>query len=223
MSRKGFETDRFETSEGALDITFIGHGTLMLDHEGTVVHLDPVSREADYSSLPKADVILITHAHVDHLDKAAIRQIRKRDTVLIGNPSSIEELGGGEALENGATREVRGISIQAIAAYNTSPERKVFHPKGRDNGYVLTIGGVRVYVAGDTELTPEMAELDGIDVALLPMNQPYTMSPEQVAEAAMAVQPKVLYPYHFGETQTDTLLDLLPAERGVEVRIRSMA
>lgn len=207
---------------GELRITFIGHGTLMLDWKGWIIHVDPVGREADYTKLPKADLVLVTHEHSDHLDPEAIARIRKEGTRVIANPAAAKAVPGAEALRNGESMAVNGVEIAAVAAYNTTAGRDRFHPKGRDNGYVLDFGGQRVYIAGDTEVTPEMLSLKDIAVAFLPMNQPYTMTPEQVAQAARALRPRMLYPYHYGETDTALLQALLKDLPKVEVRIRDL-
>jgi L-ascorbate metabolism protein UlaG (beta-lactamase superfamily) len=214
-------TDSFPVQGGSLKITFLGHGTLMLDCNGWIIHVDPVSAEADYAALPPADLVLVTHEHGDHLDAAAVARITRPGTVIVANPASAGRLRGAVALRNGESTTVDSVKIEALPAYNTSPGRERFHPKGRDNGYLLTIGGKRVYIAGDTEETPEMRALKNIDIAFLPMNQPYTMTPEQVAKAARAFKPRVLYPYHTGETDTAQLAALLEG-KGVEVRIRSL-
>jgi L-ascorbate metabolism protein UlaG (beta-lactamase superfamily) len=214
-------TDSFPVQGGSLKITFLGHGTLMLDYKGWIIHVDPVSAEADYAALPPADLVLVTHEHGDHLDAAAVARITRPGTVIVANPASAGRLRGAVALRNGESTTVDSVKIEALPAYNTSPGRERFHPKGRDNGYLLTIGGKRVYIAGDTEETPEMRALKNIDIAFLPMNQPYTMTPEQVAKAARAFKPRVLYPYHTGETDTAQLAALLEG-KGVEVRIRSL-
>jgi L-ascorbate metabolism protein UlaG (beta-lactamase superfamily) len=219
---EGFETDVFDTDAGRLEITFIGHGTLMFRFKDLVIHVDPVSREADYSELPEADLILVTHEHRDHLDAAAIAEISKSNTVLLGNGAAVDQLGSGTAMANGATETVLGIRIEAVPAYNTSPGRTQFHPKGRDNGYILSFGKTRVYVAGDTEDTPEMKALTDIGIAFLPMNQPYTMTPEQVAGAARAFAPEFLYPYHYGDTNPQELVDRLADRDDIEVRIRKL-
>ncbi|MFB3854659.1 MAG: MBL fold metallo-hydrolase [Vicinamibacterales bacterium] len=213
-----FETDTFPTSSGELRITFIGHGTLMFEHAGKVIHVDPVSQYANYASLPKADVVLVTHTHGDHLDPKALEAVRKAGTLLIGNASSASKVAGMEAMKNGDERVAAGVRVGAVPAYNVS---KPFHPKGDGNGYVITFGDKRVYVAGDTENIPEMAALQKIDVAFLPMNLPYTMTPEMVAEAAKSFSPKVLYPYHYGSSDTSKLRALL-ADSGIEVRVRNL-
>ena len=222
VGAEDFEVDTFETDGGELNITFIGHGTLMLQYNDLYIHVDPVSGEADYAKLPDADLILITHHHQDHLDKKAIEQIKMDRTVIILTEQSSRDLPGNVVMKNGDVRSVMGMKIEAVPAYNTSADRTRFHPKGRDNGYVLTLGGLRVYIAGDSEDTPEMRRLENIDIAFLPMNLPYTMTPQQVAAAAKAFKPGVLYPYHFGETDTSELVRLLQNENELEVRIRQL-
>jgi len=216
------ETDIFKLKDGTLKITFIGHGTLMLDWNGFIIHVDPIQREADYTSLQKAELILITHEHGDHLDPAAISMIKKQGTMIIANESSAKRLSGAEIMKNGEQKTAGGIKIEAIPAYNTTAGREHFHPKGRDNGYILSFGSERLYIAGDTEDTPEMKALKNISIAFLPMNQPYTMTSEQVADAAKTFRPKVLYPYHYGDTDPERLKVLLKNEPDIEVRIRDM-
>ena len=219
-----FEQDIIKTSAGDLKITFIGHGTLMFTFGGNIIHVDPVSREADYTDMPKADLILITHEHGDHLDTKAIEILRKNGTQLVLTKACAERVAGLIML-NGDTKTVQDFRIEAVPAYNIVHMRSAgnpFHPKGRGNGYIITFGDKRVYVAGDTENTPEMKQLKNIDVAFLPMNLPYTMTPEMVADAAKAFKPKILYPYHYGQTDPNKLVDLLKVSEGIEVRIRNM-
>lgn len=221
----GFETDTIDTSAGALEITFIGHGTLMMTVGGKTIHIDPWTRLADYTKLPKADLILITHDHRDHLDPLAIDKVRTPATKLVTTAKCASRLDGAAVIKNGQVKTVAGFTIQAVAAYNLIHMRgsgQPYHVKGIGNGYIITIGEKRIYIAGDTENTPEMKTLSKIDIALLPMNLPYTMTPEMVADAARAFRPKILYPYHYGQTDPLTLKKLLEAEKDIEVRIRPM-
>ncbi len=220
-----FEEDCIQTSAGELKMTFIGHGTLIFTFGGKVFHVDPYSRLADYATLPKADVILITHSHGDHFDPKAIAAARKQGTTVVLTEQAAAEMPGGTVMKNGQTLTVAGIRIQAVPAYNVAHKRPTgepFHPRGEGNGYVLAFGATGVYVAGDTEDVPEMKELKDIAVAFLPVNLPYTMSPEMAARAAKAFRPKMLYPYHYGETDLAELSRLLAGEKGIEVRIRRM-
>jgi L-ascorbate metabolism protein UlaG (beta-lactamase superfamily) len=218
-AQSNFQTDKLKTSGGDLTMTFIGHGTLRFEYSGKVIDVDPVSSYTDYSKLPKADLILVTHEHGDHLDQKAIQAISTPSTTVIVNAGSAKTLPNAAIMKNGDTQTVAGIKIDAVPAYN--PEKQ-FHPKGNGNGYLLTFGDKRVYVAGDTENAPEIKALKNIDVAFLPMNQPFTMTPEQVADVAKAMQPKALYPYHYSNTDPNQVVNLLKDEKGIEVRIRNL-
>ncbi len=220
-----FEEDIIKTSAGDLKITFVGHGTLMFTFGRKVIHVDPVSREADYAQMPKADVILVTHEHGDHLDAGAIAKVRKDGTEIILPESCAPAVPGATVMKNGDVRTVGGLKTEAVPAYNIVHKRdsgQPFHPRGVGNGYIIAFGGTRVYVAADTENTPEMKALKDIDVAFLPMNLPYTMTPEMVADAAKAFRPRILYPYHYGQTDTSELVRLLADRDDIEVRIRQM-
>ena len=224
-AQDAMEKDVIETEAGGLEITFIGHGSLMMAFGGKVIHVDPYAGAADYAKLPKADLVLLTHGHPDHLDPAALRSVRSAGTAVLLPQACAGKVAGGTVMTNGDVRTVLGIRVEAVPAYNLVHKRddgRLFHPKGEGNGYVLTFGGKRVYVAGDTENTPEMKALERIDIAFLPMNLPYTMTPEMVADAAGAFKPKVLYPYHYGDTDPARLVDLLKGAPGIEVRVRRM-
>jgi len=225
FSQELFEKDVIKTAAGDLEITFIGHASLMLKFNNKILYADPFGKLADYAKLPKADMILITHEHPDHLDVGAIEQIRTKDTTLVLTEASAQKIQNGMIMKNGDVKSILGINVEAIPAYNIVQKREngqPYHPKGQGNGYVLTFGDKRIYIAGDTENTPEMKALKQIDYAFLPMNLPYTMTPEMVADAAKGFKPKVLYPYHYGDTDVSRIVDLLKNEPGIEVRIRKM-
>ena len=187
-SASNFASDSFKTKSGKeLIITLIKHGSLMLTYDNHSIQVDPVSEYADYTTFPKADIILITHEHGDHLDPKAIQAVEKSGTEIIAN----------------------------------EPGRDKYHPRHRDNGYILTFDGLRVYIAGDTEDIPEMKGLKDIDIAFLPVNQPYTMTVPQAAKAAKMFSPKILYPYHYGDTKIGELKDALKGS-GIDVRIREL-
>jgi L-ascorbate metabolism protein UlaG (beta-lactamase superfamily) len=218
-------SDTIKTAQGHLVISFLGHSSLMMSWNGRTIHSDPVSSEADYAKLPKADIILISHDHDDHLDLKAVAHAQTAATKIVGNPDVAKQIPQTIVMRNGDKQIVDGLLIEAVPAYNmvhmASPG-KPFHPKGVGNGYVVSFGDLRLYLAGDTESTPEMKQLQNIDIAFLPMNLPYTMTPEMVADAACAFQPKILYPYHQGETDLSKLVALLKDEQGIDVRIRQM-
>ncbi|MCK9212264.1 MAG: MBL fold metallo-hydrolase [Ignavibacteriaceae bacterium] len=224
-AQNNFQTDIIKTSAGDLKITFIGHASLIFEFKNMIIHIDPVSKYADYSKLPKADLILITHEHYDHLDSKAIELIKKDGTKLFCNEVSLPTAAGGSVLKNGETVSYKGIKISAVPAYNIVNKREngeAFHPKGIGNGYVLTFANVKIYIAGDTENISEMKNLKGIDFAFLPMNLPYTMTPAMIADAVKLFNPKILYPYHTGNTDVNELVKLLKNKKDCEVRIRKM-
>jgi len=224
-AKSKFEEDVIKTETGDLNITFVGHGTLVFAYKGRIIHVDPWTRLADYSTMPKADLILITHEHFDHLDIKALNILRKKQTTVILTKACEANVTGGVVMKNGDANTVDGLKVEAVPAYNIvhkRPDGTPFHPKGKGNGYVVTFDKTRVYIAGDTENVPEMKDLKDIDIAFLPMNLPYTMTPEMVFDAARAFQPKILYPYHYGQTDPNTLVNLLKDSKNIEVRIRKM-
>ena len=229
MTTKGYsqetpDYDKISTTAGNVVMNFIGHGSLMFRLDTFTIYIDPVSSSGNYKNLPRADLILITHEHYDHLDIKLIAELKKEGTLVFTNIKSTEQIGWAMAMKPGDRQEVNSILIEAVPAYNIVNMRspgQPFHPKGSGLGYILTIGGKRFYIAGDTENTPEMKALTDIEVAFLPMNLPYTMTPEMVADAARAFKPRILYPYHYGETNTDEIVNLLKGS-GIEVRIRNL-
>jgi L-ascorbate metabolism protein UlaG (beta-lactamase superfamily) len=216
--------DKINTSAGVVEVNFIGHGSLMFRVNGFTIFIDPVQSTGRYDLFPKADIILVTHEHGDHLDVKLINEIKKPGTLVFCNENSKSKIPWAMSMKAGERQEINNIIIEAVPAYNivneSSPGRP-FHPKGAGLGYILKIGGKRFYIAGDTENTPEMKALRNIDIAFLPMNLPYTMTPEMVSDAARAFKPKILYPYHFGETNTEEIIKLLK-DTDIEVRIRNL-
>ena len=218
------QTDTLYTQSGKeLIITPIKHASMRIQFDGNEIEIDPVTQlppVTDYATYPKADYIFVTHEHFDHCDKTAVQQLTSDGTVVIANANAAKIIGTGEVMKNGESKDLGIIKVEAVPAYNNSPDKLQFHPKGRDNGYILTIDGLRLYIAGDTEDIEEMAAIKDIDVAFLPCNLPYTMTPEQCAKAARTFVPKILYPYHFSDTKIERVAELLEGS-GIEVRIRN--
>ncbi len=226
---KSYPFDEIATPDGrTLRLTFFAHASIAIEYDGRHIYVDPVAQHADYASLPKADIILVTHSHYDHFDMAAIDALSKESTAIVCDKTSAESFAGDcyTMLPGTTARPAEGIAVDAVAAYNTSPEQLQFHPKEREDcGYVLTLGGCRIYISGDTEPTPEMLALRDIDIAFLCANQPYTMKPEQVRQAVEAIRPKILYPYHFGQVDHPTDVEALKEMLSplTEVRLRPLA
>jgi L-ascorbate metabolism protein UlaG (beta-lactamase superfamily) len=211
--------DTEPTEDGPLTIRPLTHGSVLLEWNERAVYIDP-SGTYDWASLRKADLILITHEHGDHASPATVAKIRKAETQIVANAAAARQFPGATVMKNGDEMELLGIGIEAVPAYNAV--RKTYHPKGRDNGYVLTFADVRVYLAGDTEAVPEMADLEDIDIAFLPINLPYTMAPKEAAGAARLFKPRILYPYHQGTSDPEDVKELLADLEGTEVRIREL-
>ena len=225
ITKDTYEVDTFKTKSGkTVKMYALVHASIRIVYDGKEFEIDPVSKlgnkTIDYTAMPKADYILVTHEHGDHLDKKAIEQLTSQSTQLITNKRCADILEKGDVMHNGDNTKISdGIKLEAVPAYNYSEGRTQFHPKGRDNGYVLTLDGLRIYIAGDTEDIEEMASIKDIDIAFMPCNQPYTMTTEQLVKAAKRVKPKVLFPYHYGQTNVSTLPSQLKSE-GIDVRIR---
>ena len=219
-----YEVDVFKTKSGkTVKFHALVHASIRMEYDGKEIEIDPVTKlgnkAIDLSAMPKADYIFLTHEHGDHFDKEALKQLTGSKTQLITNKRCAEMLGYGEIMANGQSATISDIKVEAVPAYNYSEGRTQFHPKGRDNGYILTIDGLRIYIAGDTEDIPEMQNIKNIDIAFMPCNQPYTMTTEQLVKAAKMVMPKVLFPYHYGQTDVKGIPTQLK-ECGIEVRIR---
>jgi L-ascorbate metabolism protein UlaG (beta-lactamase superfamily) len=213
-------TASFKTAKGELKLTAIRHASFMLEAGGQVLHCDPWS-QGNYTGVPQADLILITDTHGDHLDLKALALVRKAPSIIIASPDAAAKIEGARAMKNGESTQAGPWQIEAVPMYNVKrgqSERQVFHLKGRGNGYIITYAGFRLYNAGDTEGTPEMRALENIDVALIPMNLPYTMQPEEAAEAVKAFKPKVAIPFHYRGADLAVFEQAL-AGTGVEARI----
>jgi L-ascorbate metabolism protein UlaG (beta-lactamase superfamily) len=215
-------SDTLDTSAGPVSVTPIVHGTLALGFKGKTWVVDPWS-QAPEGSLPKADVVLLTHVHQDHFDPKGIAAVRRDDTVFVAPEVVAKQLGAAKVLANGKKLRLHGVEIEAVPMYNLErgPEPgKLFHDKGRGNGYLLGFGDKTVYVSGDTECTPEMKALKGVDLAFVCMNLPYTMPPGEAAECVKAFEPSVVIPYHYRGSNRLEFERALASVDGVEVRLR---
>lgn len=222
------QADVVETSKGPLKITPLYHGSVMLEFGGKIIHVDPWG-QADYSGLPQADLIVITHTHADHMDAALLKTLRKEGTTLVGPPAVTDTLNGTvgdtDAISNGEKKTFMGVEIEAVPMYNLklgSGPGKPYHHKGIGNGYVLSFGDTRVYFSGDTECVPEMKALKNITIAFVAMNPPRTMPPAEAAACVAAFQPKIVYPYHYRGQNTQEFADALKGSPGIEVRLRKL-
>jgi L-ascorbate metabolism protein UlaG (beta-lactamase superfamily) len=219
------KVDEFTTKSGKkVTFTCIKHASIEINYNGTEIQIDPVGfgvqPTTDYNQFPKANIILITHEHKDHFDREAIACVRTPATSIYSNTAVYNMFRNSIPLKNGdSIVYAPDIKIEAVPAYNYTEGRTQFHPQGRDNGYILTLDGLRIYIAGDTEDIPEMEAIKDIDIAFLPCNQPYTMTVDQLVKAAKTIKPKVLFPYHYSQTPiSQTVMKL--AGSGIEVRIR---
>ena len=218
------KSDTFKAPSGkTVTINHIKHASIHIEFDGCNIYIDPVGNlepKTNFSLFPKANIVLVTHEHFDHYDNLAIGRLSSPATTVYSNKSVNGMLHRGLVMQNGDSIVYNAhIKIWAVPAYNTTEGRDKYHPQGRDNGYILSLDGFRIYIAGDTEDIPEMADLKDIDVAFLPCNQPYTMTVDQLVRVASLIQPKVLFPYHFSETPVNQIV-MKMAGKGVDVRIR---
>ena len=219
----------FDTGNGELTITPVSHASFVMRTPGGTIYVDPVGEASAYEGQPPADLILITHEHGDHFSAETLAAVAGGDVPLITNPAVHGMLADdlkarATAIGNGESTEALGYAIDAVPAYNITEERLNFHPKGRDNGYVVNVGDFRVYVSGDTEAHDEMRALEDIDLAFVCMNLPFTMAAEQAADGVAAFKPKVVYPYHYrgrdGGTQDPEEFARLVAEKASDVEVK---
>jgi L-ascorbate metabolism protein UlaG (beta-lactamase superfamily) len=198
----GHSMHEFKTANGMVKVHPVSHASVVLETPEGVIYVDTVGDPAQYADLPKPDLILITHEHGDHYNAETLAALKGDETPLITNPAVFDMLPenlktNATQIGNGGTTSFKAVNIEAIPAYNTTEERKNFHPKGRDNGYVLTVDDFRIYISGDTEDIPEMRALEEIDLAFICMNLPFTMDAKAAASAVAEFKPKVVYPYHY--------------------------
>jgi L-ascorbate metabolism protein UlaG (beta-lactamase superfamily) len=214
------QTQTFPTSSGDVKITPLYHASTLIEAGGKTIYIDP-AKPAKLDGTPKADLILITHIHADHMDPESIAKISKSGTEIMAPPSVVATVTSAKPISNGETKTWQGWTIEAVPAYNLTrgpAPGKLYHEKGRDDGYVLTYGGKRFYFSADTENIPEMRALKNIDVAFVCMNLPYTMPPDEAAEAVKAFHPKVVIPYHYRGSDLSVFKKKLEGT-GIEVRL----
>jgi L-ascorbate metabolism protein UlaG (beta-lactamase superfamily) len=211
---------------GNIYISPIKHASFQIEYNNRFIQVDPISTNNNAQAV-MADIILITDIHGDHMDSKAIEMLRKTAGVVVV-PAAVRDALAGKSenltvLGNGESKAVYGVNVEAVPMYNLvrkNPQGELFHTKGRGNGYILTLGGKRLYIAGDTECTPEMKALKNIDVAFLPMNLPYTMTPAEAADCVKAFAPRVVYPYHYNTAENaQAFAEALKGTAGVEVRL----
>ena len=225
QNQQSYEVDTFKTKSGkTIRFHALVHASIRVEYDGKEIEIDPVTKlgnkTVDFTAMPKADYIFVTHEHQDHFDREALKILTAQQTSLVTNKRCADMLGSGKVMANGDKLQLADdITVEAVPAYNITEGRQQYHPKGRDNGYILTIDGLRIYIAGDTEDIPEMASVSDIDIAFLPCNQPFTMTTDQLVRAARIVKPKVLFPYHYGQTDVSKLPSQLQGD-GIDVRIR---
>jgi L-ascorbate metabolism protein UlaG (beta-lactamase superfamily) len=214
--------DTIQGAGGAITIQPIIHAAAQIRFGNQVITVDPTAMGGDYNTLPKADIVLVTDIHGDHLDPATITKASKPNATVLAPSAAAPQIKGATVIANGEMKTVNGISVEAVPMYNLQrgpSAGQLFHTKGRGNGYIVTAGGKRLYFAGDTECIPEMKALKNIDVAFIPMNLPYTMPPSEAADCVKAFKPKIVYPYHYMGSDLKQFEDALKGS-GVEVRIR---
>lgn len=215
-----FLGDHLATESGDVVIRPVNHASFVFRWNGKTVYNDPVGGASLYASFPRPDLILVSHGHGDHFDSATLNGVRVAETLIIAPAAVSSNLSPALRaqtipLANGATTNVHGIQVEAVPAYNAR------HPKGAGNGYVVTVGGRRLYISGDTEDVAEMRALRNIEVAFVCMNLPFTMSVDRAASAVREFRPRMVYPYHHRDSDVNAFKRLVGTDAGVEVRLRA--
>lgn len=217
-------TDCIPTPEGELAIIPLEHAALLLGWHGKAIYIDPIPPSVNDATLPEADAILVTDAHYDHLDPVILSRLRLPRAVVVGPAAAAERAPIDVVMNDGDTRTVLGVGVTAVPSYNVTrgpaPGLR-YHDRGRAHGYVLDFGGLRLYVSGDTDCTPEVEALERIDVAFLGMNVPYAMTPEEASACLVAFRPKVVFPYAYRHADLSRLDRQAIREAGVEIRRRN--
>jgi L-ascorbate metabolism protein UlaG (beta-lactamase superfamily) len=213
--------DTLTATGGSITITPLNHATLELAFGSSVILVDPTP-QAHYEGLPKPTLILVTDIHGDHMDAKTLAAQKTATSPIVAPAAVAKTVTDATVIANGETKTIAGVSIEAVPMYNLTrgpAAGQLFHDKGRGNGYIVTLGGKRIYIAGDTECIPEMRALKNIDVAFVPMNLPYTMPPTEAAACVKAFAPKIVYPYHYRGSNLQEFQDALKGTP-IDVRIR---
>ena len=223
-----YPQDTITARDGStITLTFFAHASFAIEHNGRHIYIDPVGEEFKWERLPKADMVLVTHSHYDHLSLPTIEKLLSEKSIILCDKTSAEafEYDCTTMLPSSVAQPFEGVTVRAVAAYNTTEGHTDFHPKSREDcGYIITLGGTTIYVAGDTEDNADVLAVQGVDIAFLPVNQPYTMTVAQAVRAVKAICPSIFYPYHYGQVEEKTNIEeLVAALDGVcEVRVRPM-
>lgn len=209
-----YPQDTITARDGStITFTFYAHASMGIEWNGVHIYVDPVG-EFDWQSQPRADIVLVTHSHYDHLELSTIEQLQTPQTVVVCDKTSADAFEHDciTMLPGATSQPVEGVTVKAVAAYNISEGHTDFHPQSREDcGYLITLGGTTIYVAGDTEDNDDVLALEGVDVAFLPVNQPYTMTVSQASRVVKALKPQIFYPYHYGQVEEVTDLEALKA------------
>ncbi|WP_223233431.1 MBL fold metallo-hydrolase [Chitinophaga sp. CF418] len=223
--------DTLKTAKGSLVIQPVEHASLVLSIAGTVIYTDPAGKTSHFRGLAAPDIILITDIHGDHFDSAAIASLKTNNTRLIVPQAVADKLPASykpmvTVLKNFGVTTQNGITINAIPMYNLPETPDSKHPKGRGNGYIVSVGGTRIYISGDTQGIPEMRSLRNINVAFVCMNLPYTMDVKEAADAVLAFKPRIVYPYHYrgakGLSDVNAFKEKVnTGNKNIEVRLRN--
>lgn len=227
MARAQKTGDSYKTDNGDIVVIPIRDASFILQVPGLVIYNDPADGGALYEGQPAPGLVLMCHEHIDHFDPATLAEVIEADTRLVANPATIEKLPAGlraraTALANGDTTTVGPVHIEAVPAYHLLPEYMRYHPRGRDNGYVLTVDGRRIYISGDSDATPEVRALKDIHIAFMSIS-PWTFTPERGASAVASFNPEFVYPYHYQSVRDrDAFAELVQAAGGrTEVVMRN--
>ncbi|MBU3916939.1 MBL fold metallo-hydrolase [bacterium] len=208
-------------SDGNITFSPVSHATFVIQSGENAIYVDPVGSQSSFEKFNPPTIILITDIHPDHFNKELVAALKTDKTMIVGSKATVDQLGEGFSLNNGENKTIGGVLITAVPSYNISKDRLMFHPKGRGNGYVLSMDGKKIYISGDTEDIPEMRQLKNIDYAFVCMNLPYTMTVDQAASAVLEFEPRIVIPYHYrgtgGMSDIEKFKELVKKNRKIKV------